>query len=198
MGIKGYTSRTGVKCCDYYGNEVTSLVQWDTNRILTILNWGYSLPPVIHFTNVAQTDSYKTTGKLTNGIVSFEVPNIMLQKPDTILMFISVPRPTSDGLASTEIETIFKVELRVERRAKPSDYEYSDNADVCDLSALKVVLERFKDELERELERIKDIADDLNKIIYIDSDTGEQYKILGLKLINGKPVLLYEEVESNE
>lgn len=193
VAIKNYTQRAGIKCCDYHGNEVTKLVQWDTNRVLTILNWGYSLPPVIHFTNVAQTASYKTTGILSGGMVTFEVPNIMLQKHDTILVFISVPREGTSGLTGAEVETVFKVELPVERRVKPPEYEYSDNAEVCDISAFKVILEEYRNSIESELNRLKVLTEEIDDMLYIKS--GDKKYKANMEIINGKPVLIYNEVE---
>lgn len=45
-------------CYDFYGNEVKSLTQWDVNRTLRLLNWEYTLPPIIQFTNNLSHQTY--------------------------------------------------------------------------------------------------------------------------------------------
>lgn len=130
-----------IVCCDYYGNAVSNLTQWDTNRVLKIMNWGYDVAPVIHYTNRSQTWGYKYTSTLKDGVVTFEVPNKMLQQTDTALIFIGVPRIGSNGDTDIELETVYKIELPIQRRTKPGDYSASDNSDIIDVAALKVVIE---------------------------------------------------------
>ena len=130
-----------IVCCDYYGNAVSNLTQWDTNRVLKIMNWGYDVAPIIHYTNRSQTWGYKYTSTLKDGVVTFEVPNKMLQQTDTALIFIGVPRIGSNGDTDIELETVYKIELPIQRRTKPGDYSASDNSDIIDVAALKVVIE---------------------------------------------------------
>lgn len=129
-------------CHDYYGNVVTSLTQWDTNRILKIYNWQYDVSPIIQWTNRSNTDSYEVESILNqDGTVTFEVPNALLQNTETAIVFIGVARNGENGSSDIENATVFKVEFPIQRRTKPSGYVYSDNATVVDIVALKEVLE---------------------------------------------------------
>lgn len=129
-------------CHDYYGNVVTSLTQWDTNRVLKIHNWQYDVSPIIQWTNRSKTESYEVESILNqDGTVTFEVPNALLQNTETAIVFIGVARNGENGSSDIENATVFKVEFPIQRRTKPSGYVYSDNATVVDIVALKEVLE---------------------------------------------------------
>ena len=129
-------------CHDYYGNVVTSLTQWDTNRVLKIHNWQYDVSPIIQWTNRSETESYQVESILSqDGTVTFEVPNALLQNTETAIVFIGVARNGENGSSDIENATVFKVEFPIQRRTKPSGYVYSDNATVVDIVALKEVLE---------------------------------------------------------
>lgn len=153
-----------IVCCDYYGNAVSNLTQWDTNRVLKIMNWGYDVAPIIHYTNRSQTWGYKYTSTLKDGVVTFEVPNKMLQQTDTALIFIGVPRIGSNGDTDIELETVYKIELPIQRRTKPGDYSASDNSDIIDVAALKVVIETALATAQAEYdEMIEGVDDTLNE-----------------------------------
>lgn len=129
-------------CHDYYGNVVTSLTQWDTNRVLKIHNWQYDVSPIIQWTNRSETESYEVESILNqDGTVTFEVPNALLQNTETAIVFIGVARNGENGSSDIENATVFKVEFPIQRRTKPSGYVYSDNATVVDIVALKEALE---------------------------------------------------------
>ena len=129
-------------CHDYYENVVTSLTQWDTNRVLKIHNWQYDVSPIIQWTNRSETESYEVESILNqDGTVTFEVPNALLQNTETAIVFIGVARNGENGSSDIENATVFKVEFPIQRRTKPSGYVYSDNATVVDIVALKEVLE---------------------------------------------------------
>lgn len=129
-------------CHDYYGNIVTSLTQWDTNRVLKIHNWQYDVSPIIQWTNRSGTESYEVESILNqDGTVTFEVPNALLQNTETAIVFIGVARNGENGSSDIENATVFKVEFPIQIRTKPSGYVYSDNATVVDIVALKEVLE---------------------------------------------------------
>ena len=163
-----------IVCCDYYGNAISNLTQWDTNRVLKIMNWGYDVAPVIHFTNRLQTWGYKYTSTLENGVVTFEVPNKMLQQTDTALIFIGVPRSGGNGDTDIELETVYKVELPIQKRTKPSDYSASDNSEIIDFAALKSVIETAlataRAEYDEKIEGIDDTIESKLAIIKAEYD----------------------------
>lgn len=142
-------------CHDYYGNLVTSLTQWDTNRVLKIHNWQYDVSPIIQWTNRSETESYQVESILNqDGTVTFEVPNAILQKPETAIAFIGVARNGKNGSLDIENATVFKVEFPIQRRTKPSGYVYSDNATVVDIVALKEVLEKQIESYDKKVEQL--------------------------------------------
>lgn len=176
-----------IVCYDYYGNVVSSLTQWDTNRILKLNNWQYDTNPIIQWTNRSKSESYQVESTLSqDGTVTFEVPNAILQNPETAIVFIGVSRKGENGSSDIEIETVFKIEFPVQRRAKPSGYVYSDNASVVDVIALKEVLEK----------QIADVQEDYDNKV---EQLGSQYQsaITGIDTkINSAKTALSTEITS--
>lgn len=159
-----------IVCYDYYGNIVQNLTQWDTNRTLKILNWEYDVAPVVHFTNRSQSESYEYTATLEGNTVSFHVPNSMLQKTDTILLFIIVPRRLSSEEDEFETETIFKVVFPIQRRSKPEGYVPAEDPDVTDIAAFEGEVRQL---LQDGLDDIKESVDGSPKGVVTPSNISE-------------------------
>lgn len=110
---------------------VNDLFQWDTNRELEI--YGLNLPalPEIHFANstmdkaiVKQAESYD------NGIVRVKIPNILLETPLPIRVFIC-------GYEGEEFISRYSLTVNVKARPKPEDFIAEDDEKIYSYNALE-------------------------------------------------------------
>lgn len=96
------------------------LYQWDKNQTLTI--YGMSLPsiPEIHFANASMDRAIVRQSTMdANGIVTVEVPNSLLQKPQNVIVYVCI-------YSGNTFETWYKFEVPLKARQKPSDYTIED------------------------------------------------------------------------
>lgn len=117
-----------------YGTvETDALYRWDLNQVLAISGSGLTVPPVIHFVNLDPTkteDALVVQATLSGGIVRANIPNALLQEPFDIVAYMY---STADGAG----KTLEKIRIPVIDRAKPTDYEYSDNITIITAGALE-------------------------------------------------------------
>ena len=125
-----------VKCFDKYGKEIDHLTQWDINVCLKIYDFEYEIAPVCHFAARYGKTSKTVTSTLENGTVSVNVPNSMLMDSKDITMFVFLY-----DLEEDTGRTIYEVSIPVRPKPKPDDFEYSDNIEMIQITALKVRLE---------------------------------------------------------
>lgn len=138
-----------------YGSYTTdSLYQWDLNQELQFVNTDISVAPVIHFCNRKSKESLLVQSTLTEGIITCPVPNVLLQEPFDIVAYIV-------SMEAQKATTLFKMLIPVNRRLKPSDYEYTDNIPILTYEAIKADIQHFfnlsKAEIAVERERINKI-----------------------------------------
>ena len=138
-----------------YGSYTTdSLYQWDLNQELQFVNTDISVAPVIHFCNRKSKESLLVQSTLTEGIITCPVPNVLLQEPFDIIAYIV-------SMEAQKATTLFKMLIPVNRRLKPSDYEYTDNIPILTYEAIKADIQHFfnlsKAEIAVERERINKI-----------------------------------------
>lgn len=129
-----------VKLFDKYGNEIDHLTQWDMNVTLKITDFNYDIAPVCHFAKRYDKEAITVTSTLSDNIVSVVVPNILLsdenKRAEPIKMYVFLYESEEKSG-----RTIYVVDLPVETKPKPNDYEYENNVEVVQLSELRVKLE---------------------------------------------------------
>ena len=111
---------------------IEPLYQWDLNQILQIYGLALPVVPEVHFAH--DTDKLAIVRQATvdaAGVIRVSVPNSLLQKGSRINAYIC----TTEG---STFQTLYKVVIPVVGRAKPSDYEGTDDAEVFSLDALQV------------------------------------------------------------
>ncbi len=81
-----------IVCYDYYGNTVSTLTQWDTNRIVIIKDWGYDSAPVVLISTISGESTYTVESVLSNGEVSFYIPNDLLEQEKKIIIHLCLNR----------------------------------------------------------------------------------------------------------
>lgn len=145
---------------DQYGNRLTNLTQWDSNVIIQIQDYPHTEPPIFHFTNKTENESLTTRSTISEGVVSVVVPNILLTRSRPIEVFVfQYDTPSNEG------RTIYYERLPVRQKQKPNDYEYVDNTDVIELSALGERLQTLIAQVENDVAtRISDLDDKITEL----------------------------------
>lgn len=110
------------------------LYQWDINQVLTI--YGLSLPsiPEIHFTNDAMDRAIVRQATMdAAGVISAEIPNSLLQTPSKLKAYVCI-------YTGDTFQSLYKVEITVKARKKPSDYKLIADPEVYSFNALENAL----------------------------------------------------------
>lgn len=109
---------------DSNGALIERLYQWDLNQTITVKHLDFEKAPVFHFCNRKSKESLAVQSQATGNGYTASVPNILLQQALKITAFIYYE---GDGFG----KTVFRTEIPVEPKPKPTDYLYDDNiADV--------------------------------------------------------------------
>ena len=115
-----------ITCFDAHGESITHLIQWDLNQTLYIYDWNYDENPIFHFCNKYSEKALVVTGEKNSGVVSVDVPNILLEESVPIIAYLFLySDANNDGVFSGK--TMYTITLPVKARPKPDDYEYEDN-----------------------------------------------------------------------
>ena len=130
-----------VTCLDSNQEIVTSLNQWDSNITLYI-NGLEDVPitPKCHFCNKnSKTALVIDTTQTANGF-AVKVPNVLLEEPYSITMYIYVMDSRYESG-----RTMYIVKLPVKPRPKPDTYIFVDNVDYVDAYVINSrITELFK------------------------------------------------------
>ena len=111
---------------------VDSLFQWDVNQILEIMGLSLPVAPEVHFAHDHMEQAIVRQATMdTAGVVRVEVPDRLLQRPNRINAYVCT---NENGV----FNTLHKIVIPVIPRARPSDYEGEDEAEVYSLDALGV------------------------------------------------------------
>ena len=128
--------------------EVERLYQWDMNQVLCISGLSLTTVPEVHFAH--PHDQLAIVRKATMdaaGVVRADIPNSLLQKALRIDAYVC----TYEG---DTFQTICQVKMPVHERAKPSDYEGTDDVEVYSLDALQVEMIELEPGEEAKVEKV--------------------------------------------
>lgn len=116
---------------DIYGQSVPYLSQWDYNQKLVvsdIYSDVYSdTSPSVQFCNKNSAEALVVSTTVEDGRIIASIPNSLLQEPYDITAYIVL-------VSSDAGKVIVSVHIPVRKRARPSSYEYADDADIIDLA----------------------------------------------------------------
>ena len=149
---------------------VGALYQWDKDQVLQI--YGLSLPsvPEIHFTNDTMDRAIvrQVTMDVT-GIISVNVPNSLLQKPYTIKVYVCV-------YEDDRFNTLYKIEIPVKARNKPSDYTIEDSdGEIYSFNALEKLVVNTSEKITNVNNQLRsDLANENEKLRKNLSDKCDQ------------------------
>lgn len=123
-------------CLNLNGDTINRFYQWDIDQKIVIDLNGCDKrylqnPPEVHFSNssrkealvVRSTVKYSGDDVHAGDIIIADVPNILLQEPYPLLVYVYL----TDADDSSSQKTILYSEIPVRKRAKPSDYLYVEN-----------------------------------------------------------------------
>lgn len=108
----------------YYDNKnkvLDKLFQWDVNQTISVEGVPVSSVPIFHFCNTKSKSTFVVTGTISNGRVEADIPNILLQQGETLIVYLCA-ETSNNG-----VRTICSVRIPVVPRAKPEDYELKEN-----------------------------------------------------------------------
>ena len=187
---------TTVKLFDRNGLEIDHLTQWDYNVKLQIHNFEFDVAPICHFAKRLDKKCLAVTSTLSNGVVTVDIPNILLTDENvggkfTMFVFLT-------DLEGNTGRTIYQVDLPVAPKPKPDDYEYSDNVEVIELSVLRAKLESLIARTEETLdERIDELENSYQAtIIEIKESIQDDVDNLNRQIINSNTALIKEDIFS--
>ena len=188
---------TTIKLFDKNGLEIDHLTQWDYNVKLELHDFEFDVAPICHFAKRFDKKCLAVTSTLSNGIVTVDIPNILLADKHadgrfTMFVFLT-------DLEGNTGRTIYQVELPVAPKPKPDDYEYSDNVEIIELSVLRAKLESLIAQTEETLdERIDELENSYQAtIIEIKESIQDDVDNLNRQIINSNTALIKEIQDSN-
>lgn len=97
----------------------TPLFQWETGRQLQIIPLQNMTVSAVHFSNPGDLEALVVEPNEVDGKVVADIPNILLQKGSNIVAY-------SVNVSSDCVETLRECIFPVRKRAKPSDYVYTE------------------------------------------------------------------------
>lgn len=97
----------------------TPLFQWEVGRRLQIIPLRNMRVDAVHFSNQGDSAALVVEPKEENGMVVADIPNVLLQDGRNIVVY-------SVNVSPDRTETLRDCIFGVRRRAKPSDYVYTE------------------------------------------------------------------------
>ena len=127
---------------DKYNSYVSdSVYQWDTNQILSISGLNLTEVPEIHFANANMEKALIRQATISNGVISVNIPNSLLQQPVAITAYIGL----YNGNVFTVVE---KVLIPVIPRKRPADYVIENtDEEIYSFAALENMIANLTDRI---------------------------------------------------
>lgn len=118
-------------CLNCYGQHTTdSVFQWDQNHTLEITGLKIDNISGVHFCNKTKDTAIVVTPTYSNGALLVPVPNSLVEEPYNIIAYIHINDETS-------AKTIEVINIPLIKRAKPDDYQFTDNVEVATFEKLE-------------------------------------------------------------
>lgn len=163
----------GVECFDTHDEPISHYTQWDINQTLKIVLYGMDdgymkNAPYVHFANIKSSEALVVRSTLQgDDTVLVDIPNQLLQESYPLLIYVYL----NDSSDASSQRTIVKIEIPVNKRARPSDYEYVENIDRITAEVIKQeIYDDFMDEI-----RSGNIA--YPYVTFIDESTGKHVNL---------------------
>lgn len=142
-----------IPCYDYRNKVITNFTQWDVNQTITIKNLDVDNAPIFHFYNKNCTESIGVQSVLTDGNITVDVPNVLLESDLIINIFVYLITKASG-------KSIYEFKIPVNSKKKPADYLYIDN--IKELITSGYTLDSIKQELNKSITNAENKLAELN------------------------------------
>ena len=145
----------------------TPLFQWETGRQLQIVPLQNMTVSAVHFSNPGDLEALVVKPKEVDGKLVADIPNILLQKGSNLVAY-------SVNVSSDCVETLRDCIFSVRKRAKPSDYVYTE-VEILNYESLekriKAIEENGNDYVLTDAEKTK-IAEMAAKLVEVPGSGG--------------------------
>lgn len=131
-------------CYDAGGQVLGRLYQWDTNRTVFVRRQNAPAAPIFHFCCAGDKKALVVKPQEAEGGFTAAVPNVLLQRPEAIYLYLV--DGSGEAVATEDLAV-----LPVEPRAKPEDYEYTEDDDYRSLNVLYARVEGLLRTMEEQL-----------------------------------------------
>lgn len=139
-----------IRAFDVNGNYLDALVQWDRDVYVYVEDEAITAGYPAHWCHNGDTEALVTTSTYTDGKLKIKCPNILLQEPKAIYLYIYVPIDGGN-------RSIYRIRFNVIERPKPGDIIYIDTPDYVSVATLE-------QELQNAIGQIDGVVDDVNRI----------------------------------
>lgn len=96
------------------------LYQWEVGRKAQIFPSGRLKVSYVDFSHLGDTEALRVVPVEQDGVLVVDIPNILLQSDQNLVVYIV-------DVAEDKVETLRTCTLPVRKRAKPSDYVYTES-----------------------------------------------------------------------
>lgn len=97
----------------------SGLYQWEIGRQLQIVPLLNNTVSSVHLSNPGDPEALVVKPKETNGMIVADIPNILLQSGENLVVY-------TVNVSESSVETLVDSILPVRKRAKPTDYVYTE------------------------------------------------------------------------
>lgn len=138
---------------------VDPLFQWDQGQTLEIRGLSLAKAPEVHFDNSCLSGCVVKQSTMDNaGIITVNIPNVILQKPHKITAYIC-------DCGVEEFRSLYAFEIPVKPRKKPEFYEVVDEYEIYSIQALTIEVENEVGHLRTEYERLNALMEEDREIL---------------------------------
>ena len=138
---------------------VDPLFQWDQGQVLEIRGLSLAKAPEVHFDNGCLSGCVVKQATMDNaGIVTVNIPNIILQKPHKITAYIC-------DCSTDKFKSLYSIEIPVKPRKKPEFYEVVDEYEIYSIQALTNEVINKLGNLREEYDRLNDVLEEDRQIL---------------------------------
>lgn len=120
MIIEREENMDNISITNINGDPVNYLYQWDANQKVIITGLNVAGEVNVHFCNIDSEFALITRAEVTADSISAEVPNILLQKPKPVVLYVY------NTNASTGERTVYMSRITIIPRPRPADYIYTE------------------------------------------------------------------------
>ena len=140
----------GIKCYDVSGNLLKHLYQLDLDQVVKLVGVDMDLKLEIQCCSADSAEALVVKHRTDELNVVVPIPNILLQRPVPIMIYIC--QRHDDGM----VQTIGVVRIGVTKKAKPSDYIYTES-EVLYYRVLDAKMEEIRSSIVNLEEQIPDV-----------------------------------------